>query len=100
MTWTVVVLLAAGTWLLKAVGPVFVGGRELPPRVAAATGLLPPALLAALVVTGTLADGASLVLDARLAGVVVAGVAIWRGAPFLVVVGAATVTAALVRALT
>ncbi len=87
-------LLAAGTYLAKAVGPVFAAGRELPPALARVADLLPAALLAALVATETLARGGALVPDARLVGVGVAALAVWRGAPFgLVVVLGAGVTA-------
>ena len=97
MTWTVLLVLAAGTWLLKAVGPVLAGGRQMPARMHAVVALLPPALLGALVAVQTAADGRSLILDARLAGVAVAGIAVWRRAPFLVVVALGTATAALLR---
>lgn len=58
--------------------------------------LLPPALLAALVVNQTVTDGQELVLDARLAGVMAGAVAVWRGGPFwLVILIAAAVTGIL-----
>ena len=56
-------------------------------------------LLAALVVTQTFATGGSLVVDARLAAVAVAAVALWRKAPFIVVVLLGALTAAALRAL-
>ena len=62
-------------------------------------GLLPVTLLAALVAVQTFGSGQSLVIDARLAGLVVAVVALLLRAPFLVVVLAAAVTAAVLRAL-
>ena len=75
------------------------GGRELPARTRALVGLLAPALLAALVVTQTLASGRHVVVDARLAGVAAAAGALRLRAPMLsAVVLAAAVTAA-VRAL-
>lgn len=87
-------LLAAGTYLLKAVGPVAAAGRELPPALARAADLLPAALLAALVATQTFGGDGALQLDARALGVAAAGLAVWRGAPFgLVVVLGAGVTA-------
>ena len=49
--------------------------------------LLAPALLAALVVGQTAADGRALVADARLAGVAAAAVALAARAPLLVVLG-------------
>ena len=45
----------------------------------------------------TFSLGQSLVLDARAAGLAVAGIAVWRRWPFLVVVALAAVTTALVR---
>jgi branched-subunit amino acid transport protein len=87
-------VLAVGTYALKAVGPVLAAGRELPPVVARVSDLLPAALLAALVATQTVGGEAGLQLDARALGVGVAALAVWRGAPFgLVVVLGAGVTA-------
>ena len=97
MTWAAVAALAAGTWLLKGVGPIAAGGRRLPPRSAVLLGLLPPALLAALVALQTVTDGSALTVDARLPAVAAAGLAVWRGAPFIVVVAVGTLTAALLR---
>lgn len=97
MTWPWLAVLAGGTWLLKAAGPVLAGERRLPAHVNAVVMLLPPALLAALVAVQTAADGQSLVVDARVAALAVAAVAVWRRAPFLMVIGLATATAALLR---
>lgn len=99
MTWPAVIALAVGSWAMKAVGPVLAGGRQMPPRVAAVVALLPPALLAALVALQTLSGGRAIVVDARLPAVLVAGVALWRGASFLVVIVIGTATAAGLRAL-
>lgn len=95
--WVVLAALAAGTYALKAAGPMLLGGRVLPTRLRLLAGLLPPALLAALVVTSTVADGSRLVVDARLAGVAAAGVALWRGWSFLPAVLVACAATALVR---
>lgn len=93
-TWLAVALLGGATVAIKAAGPVLLGGRELPPRFARLLELLAPALLAALVVTQVLGNGRSLTVDARLLGLAVAGIALWRKAPaLLVVVLAAAVTA-------
>jgi branched-subunit amino acid transport protein len=93
-TFVAIVLLALGTYVLKAIGPVAAAGRELPPALARAADLLPAALLAALVATQTVGGQAGLLLDARILGVGAAAVAVWRGAPFgLVVVLGAGVTA-------
>ena len=84
------------TFAIKAFGPVAMGGRELTPRLATVVGLFAPALLAALVLTSTLADGDKLAIGEETGGVAAAGVALWRGASIVpVVVIAAVVTAAL-----
>lgn len=67
------------------------------PRVAYTAGGVTVGLLAALVVTQTFADGSTLVLDARLAAVIVAAIALWLRAPFIVVVALGALTAALLR---
>ena len=54
-------------------------------------------MLAAIVAVQTFAVGQSLVLDARAAGIAVAGLALWRRAPLLVVLVLAAATTALVR---
>ncbi len=92
--------LAVTTALIKAAGPVLVGGRALPARAAGVIALLPPALLAALVVTSTFAEGQRWHLDASTAGVAVAGVMIWRRRPLLLSVLAAVAVTAAIRALT
>ena len=97
--WTIVVAVGLGTMAIKASGPVLLGGRSLPPRVAAVVALLAPALLAALVVTAALASGSSLVADARLIGVAAAAVALALRAPILVVVAVAAAGAAVARLL-
>lgn len=90
------IVLTVGTYAMKAVGPVLTGDRELPPLARQLTELLPPALLAALVATQTVADGTALHVDARLVGVGAAAVAVWLRAPFgIVVLVGASVTAAV-----
>lgn len=71
--------------------------RPLVRRLAA---LLPVALLAALTAQQTFADGTTLVLDAKAAGLAAAAVALILRAPFLVVVAAAVVVTAGLRAVT
>ncbi|HWN20388.1 MAG TPA: AzlD domain-containing protein [Gaiellaceae bacterium] len=95
--WTVVLVVGAITVLLKAAGPVFLGRRTLPPRVLALVDVLAPAMLAALVVTQAVGGDEEIVLDERVAGVAVAGLAIVLRAPLLVVMAAAAATAALLR---
>ena len=99
VSWLVIVVVGAVTIAFKAAGPVLLGKRELPPRVASVVEVLAPAMLAALVVTQTVGGDRELVIDARLAGVVAGGIAVWLRAPLLVVMVVAAVTAALIRLL-
>lgn len=97
--WTAILISSAGCYLLKLVG-LSVPERLLEhPLVARVAALLPVALLAALAAVQTVARGTGLVLDARLVGVGVGVVALLLRAPFLVVVAAAALAAALVRLL-
>jgi uncharacterized membrane protein len=96
--WALVVAVIVGCYLLKLAG-YLVPARVLEhPRTRRLVELLPVALLAALVVVEAVADGRRWQFDgARLAGVAVGAVAVWRKAPFLVVVVLAGATAALLR---
>jgi branched-subunit amino acid transport protein len=95
--WAAVLAVGVGTILLKAVGPVAVSGRKLPPRVTDLLDVVAPAILAALVVTETFAHGRALVIDARLAGVGAGLVAIALRAPIWAVVVVGAAATALVR---
>jgi branched-subunit amino acid transport protein len=97
MTWLVIAVVGVATMLFKASGPVLLGRRELPPRVAALVDVLAPAMLAALVVTQTVGGDSELVLDERVLGVAAGGVAVWFRAPLVVVMAVAAATAAVVR---
>ena len=97
MTWLVIAVVGAVTMAFKAAGPVLLGKRELPPRVAAVVDVLAPAMLAALVVTQTVGGDRELVFDERLAGIVAGGIAVWLRAPLLVVMVVAAATAAVIR---
>ena len=95
----VLVVLATGTYVFKAAGPLVLGDRRLPVRLRSLVDLLPAALLASLAIVSTVGDGAAVTLDARLVGLIVAGVALWRRAPFVVVIVVASAATAIVRAL-
>jgi len=84
VSWAAILLLSGGCYGAKLVGVVAgdQAGRLLEP----VSTLLSPALFAAIVVLMTVAEGETLVLDARLVGVAVATVAVWRRAPLVVVV--------------
>lgn len=98
MTWAIVAVLAAGVWAQRLLG-MFVGGRVLSrqPALGRLATLIPAAVVMAVIVQLTVATGTSLELDARACGMTVAGVFVWRRAPFVVVVIAAAATTALVR---
>jgi branched-subunit amino acid transport protein len=88
--------LAVITAAIKAAGPIVLGGRELPPRLRGVISLLAPALLAALVVTATLADGKELAVGDQTVGVIAGGLVAWKtGSIIGCVVVAAAVTAGL-----
>ena len=95
----VLVVLATGTYVFKAAGPLVLGERLLPVRLQSLVDLLPAALLASLAIVSTVGDGPAVTLDARLVGLIVAGVALWRRAPFVVVIVVASAATAIVRAL-
>lgn len=99
MTWPAVAALAVGSYALKALGLVALRGRRVPAFVDDVLTLLPAALFGALIVVSTVGGDRAVVLDARLAGLAAAGLAVWRRAGFVVVVIAAAGTAAVVRAL-
>ncbi|HZG99154.1 MAG TPA: AzlD domain-containing protein [Nocardioidaceae bacterium] len=97
--WVAVLVASLGCYALKLAGlsvPDRVLARPVVQRVA---DLVPVVLLAALVAVQTLTTGERIVLDARLAGLAVGVAALLLRAPFLVVVAAAALTAALVRLL-
>ena len=97
--WVAIVVVTLASAVIKAGGPILVGGRELPPRVNAVIALLAPALLAALVVTETFGDDGHLVLDERTLGVGAAAVALALRAPVLLAVALAALVTALARLL-
>ena len=97
MTWTAVLVISGGAYLLKLVGVM--AGNRFAVALEPVAALVPPALFSAIIVIMTVADGPSIVVDARLAAVGLAAVAVWRRAPFVVVVVVAMAATALVRLL-
>ena len=95
MNWTALVVLSAGAYAFKLAGVV--AGQRFADRLAPVTALLPAALFSALVVTMAMADGPSLVVDARLVGVAVGVLAVARRAPMVVTIVVAMTVTALVR---
>ena len=98
VAWITVALLAVGTVAIKAVGPVALGGRELPPRLSGVVARLAPSLLAALVVVETFGGDRTLVVDETAVGLVAAAAALFAKLPLFVVVVLAAATTAAARA--
>ena len=90
---------AAVTFVLKAAGPVALGGRELPIAFRSVIMLLAPALFAALVVTEALADGKHLAVGPETAGVGAGALVVWRTDSIVACVVVAAGVTALLRAL-
>jgi branched-subunit amino acid transport protein len=99
--WLAVLGCAVGCYLLKLAGMSVPESALAHPVLRRTADLLPVVLLAALVAVQVLltrtSDGPGLGIDARLAGLAAAFVALLLRAPFIVVVFAAALTAALVR---
>ena len=99
MTWTLIILLAVGAYAFKVTGLIILGGRSLPPVFERCLGLIPPAIITALVMKDTFTVGQDLTLDARALGIAVAVIAAWRRAPLIVVIVLGAAVTALVRQL-
>ena len=98
--WVTIALLCVGTVLIKATGPVLLGGRDLPPRLSGVVSHLAPALLAALVVVDTFGHDQKLSADESAIGLAAAAVAIAARLPMIAVVAIAAAVTAAVRAVT
>lgn len=97
--WIGILAASLGCYLEKLLGYALPDSALQDPRTRRTLGLLPVALLAALVAVQTFASGTSLTVDARVAGLAAAVIALVARAPFLVVVIVAAVTAGGLRAL-
>ncbi len=96
-TWIVVLAVGVASVAFKASGPVVLGRRALSPLAVRLVEVLAPVMLAALVTVQAVGGDREIVLDARLAGLGAAGLALWRGAGLLTVIVVAGAAAALVR---
>jgi len=86
-------------WLQKYAGHAVPERWVSGPRISRITALLPVALLAALIAVSALTSDGVVSVDARVAGLAAAFVALLLRAPFLVVLIVAAATAAALRAL-
>lgn len=97
--WVLVAAMAVMTFVVKGAGPAIFGGRQAPPWFNRVVLLLGPAVLTALVVTQTFADGEELAVGADTVGVAAAAVVFWRRGSVLVGVAVAMAVTAGLRAL-
>ncbi len=98
MSGTVVLIAGCAviTFIIKAAGPVALGGREMPIAFRSVIMVLAPALFAALVVTQALTEGKHLAVGPETFGVAAGALVAWRtGSIVGCVVAAAAVTAFL-----
>ena len=99
--WVVIILLAVGTVAIKGSGPLVLGDRPLSRRAVGVVALIAPAVISALVIYETFADSPDgIVVDARVAGLAAAGLALLARLPMIVVIVIAAGVTAGVRALT
>lgn len=95
--WNAILVASIICVALKAIGYMIPPRWLEAPRPARIADLLTVALLAALVAVQTLGAGQAIEIDARVPAVLVAAGLLMLRAPFLVVVVAAALTAALLR---
>jgi branched-subunit amino acid transport protein len=99
MSWTLVIALSVGAYLLKVLGFVVVGDRKFPVRFEGVIALVPAAVLCALIMKDTFTAGKDLAIDARAVGVGVAVVGVWLKIPLWLVIVLSCVATAATRAL-
>ncbi|WP_312182259.1 AzlD domain-containing protein [Arthrobacter sp.] len=97
--WLWLLLACAVSFLTKLAGYLVPARWMENPRMTRVAGTLTIGLLASLTAVNTFSSGQALVLDARLAALAAAAVALWLRAPFLVVVLAGAGAAAVARLL-
>lgn len=97
MTWAWVLAASAVCFVLKVAGNLVPHEWLENERFARVAAMVTVGLLAAMVVTQTLASGAQIVLDARVAGFAAAVLALLARAPFILVVVLGAVVTALTR---
>lgn len=96
--WITVIAVGAATAVFKSLGPLLLGGREIPASAAGTLRFLAPALLAALVLVQLVGGDREILLDERLVGFGAATIALVLRAPLVVVVLVAAATTAATRA--
>lgn len=95
--WGFILLACAATYLTKLAGYAVPARWLQNPRMTRVAGSITVALLASLTVMNTFAAGTALVIDARLASLAAAALALWLRLPFLLVVVLGAAAAGAVR---
>ena len=95
--WLAILLGAVVTYLTKLSGYAVPARWLSNARLTRVAGAITVALLSALIVMNTFAAGTALVLDARLAALAAAALALWARWPFLLVVVLGAAAAGVVR---
>ncbi|GAA4662086.1 AzlD domain-containing protein [Arthrobacter cryoconiti] len=95
--WWWVLIAAAIAYLTKLLGYLVPAKILANPRMSRVAGTLTIGLLASLTVANAAASGTAVVLDARVGALAAAAIALWLKAPFLVVVLAGALAAAVLR---
>lgn len=96
--WAAIIASAALAWAIKFAGHSVPEAWLENPRVHRIAAYVTVAMLAALFAVQAFTTKGALVVDSRIAAVAVAVILLWRKAPFWLVVLAAAITAALLRA--
>ncbi len=97
--WLTIALLAVTAAIIRASGPLALGGRDLGRGFASVIELLAPALLAALIVVQTVGGDDGIDPDERIAGVAAAGAVLtWRRNAMLWAIAVAALVTAGLRA--
>jgi hypothetical protein len=94
----VLIALIVTTFLLKASGPIALGGRRPPERAMSVVALVAPAILSALVVYETFtATSSGIIVDERVLGLGAATAGIFAKLPMTAVIVIAAAATALAR---
>lgn len=97
-TWQIIILASIAVLALKLVGYLVPAKLVERPTVSRVANLLTVALLSALIVVQTIGAGQHIAIDARVPALAVAAGLYALKVPFILVVAAAAIVAALVRA--
>ncbi|KGN32940.1 branched-chain amino acid ABC transporter [Knoellia sinensis KCTC 19936] len=95
--WLSMLAIAVATAVMKAVGPLALGSRELPDLAQRVVGLLAPTLLAGLIIVELAGPGWTELDTPQVVGAGVAGVTYVARVPMLLAVLAGVAAAALLR---